>query len=224
MIRSTLAFRRPKAKRFAWAALTFAGCAAAIGLAAAHAQTAPSGDDKLRVNNILRHMQRLPFAPRFVPAGFSGEPLRLRRSSADAPVQIVEASLAPGGQIAFQLLSRPLAAQFLNELGGAPMMGGGAYTATPAASFDIQALGRKKPFAVKCWTGHAPGRPEKDLCAAAVDPEVIVVATVEANAADGVTASGVADLRVRSVVTEGVSYWAAIDDQMLNDFLGKLVK
>jgi hypothetical protein len=177
----------------------------------------------LRVNNILRHMQRLPFSPRFVPTGFSGEPLRLRRSSADAPVQIVEASLAPGGQIAFQLLSRPLAAQFLNELGGAPMMGR-AYTATPGATFDIQAAGRKKPFTVRCWTGLAFGQPEKDLCAAAVDPEVIVVATVQANAADGVTASAAASLRVRSVVAEGVSYWTAIDDQMLNEFLGKLVK
>jgi hypothetical protein len=103
------------------------------------------------------------------------------------------------------------------------MMGRG-YAATAGGDFEVQAVGRHKPFVVKCWSGRAAGQPEEEVCASAVDPDVIVVATVEAEPAAGDTASSMAYLRVRSVVTEGVSYWTAVDDQMENEFLRKLVK
>ncbi len=195
-----------------------------MSLASAYAQTPADSDDSLRVKTILQHMQRTPFAPKYVPPGFSGEPLRLRRSGPDAPVQIVEARLAPGGQIAFQLLSRPQAEQVLSEFGGAPMMGR-AYTATPNGTLDLQATGRRKLVHVRCWVGRGAtsAQPQEDLCAAAVDPDVIMVATVQADPAGGITAGSAATLRVRSLASEGLSYWTAIDDQMETEFLQKLV-
>jgi hypothetical protein len=43
--------------------VTYLAAALAMSLAAAHAEAPDSGDDRLRLNNILRHMQTLPFAP-----------------------------------------------------------------------------------------------------------------------------------------------------------------
>jgi hypothetical protein len=199
--------------------------AAAVGLGVAHAQAPPEGEDMLRLKNILRHMAQLPFAPQYVPPGFSGEPLRLRRSGPNAPVQIVEARLAPRGQISFQVLARPMAAQLLNEAGGAPMMGP-SYTAHPMGAADISAVGRKKTFHIACWTGKssAPGQPDKDLCAFAVDPEIIVVASVDLDPAGGVTAASSAALHARAIAAEGLSYWIAIDEQMETETIQRILK
>ena len=201
--------------------------AAAVVMALpAHAQGLDPDTNMLRVQNILQHMARMPFGPKFLPPGFSGGILHLQRTGADAPIQFVKASMTPASEVTYQLFARSVAKQFLTEFGGAPMMGED-YTAAEDGSMDVQGTGRQRPFTVKCWSGRnkTSGGLAEEVCASAIDPQIILVAKLFINTDSGHgSESDSAHMQATSLAVEGLSYWMAIDDQMENEFLGRLTK
>lgn len=192
----------------------------------ANAQELDPDANMLRVQNILQHMARTPFGPKFLPPGFSGGILHLQRTGADAPIQFVKASMTPASEVTYQLFARSVAKQFLTEFGGAPMMGQD-YTAVDSGSMDVQGAGRQRPFTIKCWSGRnkTSGHLAEEVCASALDPQIILVAKlfIDTDPGHG-TGPDSAHAQAMSLAAEGLSYWIVIDDQMENEFLGRLTK
>jgi hypothetical protein len=162
-------------------------------------------------------MAGTPFAPQFLPPGFSDAVSTLERKSADAPLQAVRIRMRHESDLIYTLLAVPAATDLLMP-GGVPMLGDPPYMTGESQDVEIQGAGRNHRYTVHCWSGRDPsgGQPPREACALVLAPGVLLTARAKGT---GNAAAGQIHLMAVSLVPEGIGYWIVIDDQIGDEFL-----